>query len=34
MLRSAFLTGDKDLLVLGAYQGIRVLNARDFLDSF
>jgi putative PIN family toxin of toxin-antitoxin system len=27
------VTGDKDLLVLGEYQDIRILTARDFLDE-
>ncbi len=27
------VTGDKDLLVLGEYQDIRILAARDFLDE-
>jgi uncharacterized protein len=28
------VTGDKDLLVLGAHQGIRILTARAFLDEY
>ena len=30
----AIVTGDKDLLVLGEYQAIRILTARDFLNEF
>jgi putative PIN family toxin of toxin-antitoxin system len=29
----AIVTGDKDLLVLAGYQGIRILSARAFLDE-
>jgi putative PIN family toxin of toxin-antitoxin system len=29
----AIVTGDKDLLDLGAYQGIRILTARVFIDE-
>jgi putative PIN family toxin of toxin-antitoxin system len=27
------VTGDKHLLTLGAYRGVKILSARDFLDS-
>lgn len=30
----AIVTGDKDLLALGSYQGIRILTPRQFLDDF
>jgi uncharacterized protein len=29
----AIVTGDADLLVLGAYQGIRILSVRAFLEE-
>jgi putative PIN family toxin of toxin-antitoxin system len=28
------VTGDKDLLIVGNYQGIRILTSRQFLDKF
>jgi putative PIN family toxin of toxin-antitoxin system len=28
------VTGDKDLLVVGNYQGVRILTSRQFLDEF
>lgn len=31
---SVIVTGDKDLLSLGSYLGIRILTSRAFLDEF
>jgi len=28
------VTGDKDLLVLGSFNGIKIINARDFIEKF
>ena len=30
---SMIVTGDKDLLALGAYQGVRILTAREFVEK-
>jgi predicted nucleic acid-binding protein len=30
----AIVTGDKDLLTLGEYEGIRIVTPRTFLDEF